>query len=374
MTFLNPEACTTGPGERTALALALTDTRSRLLRLWGAFRQGLAASRFEVRYLPELNPPLWALGHVAWFEEYWIGRNPLRAQGAAAPADAPRAASVLPGADALFRLGQASHTRRWHLSLPDERRTLACAATVRQRTLALLAGTPNDDAALHCFRLALQHECQQIEAWMAMAQVLGLSLGDAVDPAGLEPLCATAAGEWNVPGRDQTLRIDRAPVTWARYLPFIEAGGYAEEQWWTPEGWAWRHSQGLQRPRYLSLAEDDTWQRARFGQWQPLQADAPVMHVSGHEAQAWCRWAGRRLPTAAEWLAAIQQAPHDGEALAWGQVWEWTADAAPQDASHTLTLRGASFATHALLRQPSGQLDLPADRNDQFSGFRSCAV
>jgi EgtB-related family protein len=133
------------------------------------------------------------------------------------------------------------------------------------------------------------------------------------------------------------------------------------------------------------LLEDGHWQRAAFGQWVP-QADAePVMHLTQHEALAWCRWAGRRLPTEAEWAFA---AGTPG-ALHWGEVWEWTASPfAPYPGfqphpyrDYSLpwfdgrpVLRGASFATHPRMKHAGYRNYFPAERNDLFAGFRSCAA
>ena len=179
--------------------------------------------------------------------------------------------------------------------------------------------------------------------------------------------------------------IDSQPVTWGRYLPFVEAGGYQTERWWTREGWAWRQRQGLHRPRHL-MQEDGAWKRAVFGQWETLDPDQPAVHLSAHEAQAWCAWAGRRLPTEAEWECAARGAP---DRFAWGQVWEWTASPfAPypgfephpyRDYSMPWfdgrpVLRGASFATDAGMRHPRYRNYVPAERHDILAGFRSCAV
>jgi EgtB-related family protein len=178
-------------------------------------------------------------------------------------------------------------------------------------------------------------------------------------------------------------------VSWARYLPFVDAGGYDDPALWTPEGWAWRQQQPA-RPRAL-LRDDDTggWKQARFGQWVPLDPAEPALHLTQHEALAWCRWAGRRLPTEAEWEAAAVQAPALGQAFDWGQVWEWTASPfAPypgftphpyRDYSQPWfdgrpVLRGASFATTGRMKHPRWRNYYPAERGDVFAGFRSCAL
>lgn len=418
------EALAARCADRALLAEALTDARERLLRLWAAYQRGLADPALRVPCQPELNLPLWELGHIAWFEEFWIARNPRRAQGVAADPEVARAAPLLASADALYHSSRVPHARRWHLALPDAPRTLAMAAQVRQRTLRLLADATEDDAGLYFFRLALHHEDMHREAWVYMAQALGLALADAQPANGPAP--AGVEGDWVVtahthrlgsaadagfafdnewPAHDVALAhfaIDRAPVTWARFLPFIEAGGYDQAQWWTLEGWAWRQRhgshadqpQGLLHPRHLRRLDDGQWQCRRFGTWQALVPGEPAVHLCRHEALAWCAWAGRRLPSEAEWEAAATLSAARGEAFAWGQVWEWTASAFAPYASpepdagfqpHPYrdysapwfdgrpVLRGASFATAPRLRHPRYRNFFPAERNDIFAGFRTCA-
>jgi len=403
-----------GPDE---LALALTDARSRLMALWQAYRHALAASGWQIRYLAELNPPLWELGHIAWFEEYWIGRNPQRLRGVEADPEVPRPAPLLARADGLYNSSQVAHARRWHLDLPDERRTLDYARAVRERSLALLAQSPTDDAALYFFRLALHHEDMHREAWVYMAQTLGIALDGALDAAcGVafepgRPVGDPVEGEWAVPAQTITLgsggpgfafdnelaphsmavagfTIDRGAVSWRRYLPFVEAGGYQDRQWWTDEGWRWRRVHAVSHPRHLSSDESGGWKLAQFGRWVPVDDRGCARHLSAHEARAWCRWAGRRLPTEAEWEAAARLAAATGEPFDWGRVWEWTASAFtpyPGFVAHPYreysapwfdgrpVLRGASFATAARMKHPCYRNYFTADRNDIFAGFRSCA-
>lgn len=396
----------------TALADALQWQRALTLRLFDAWRAVLPAT-MEIRYDESLNPPRWELGHLAWFEERWIGRNPERLRGPAADPTAPRAASLRRDADALYDSGTIAHTRRWHLDLPDADATLAYAERVRDRSLRLLADTPRDDDALYFFRWALLHEAMHAEAAVYMAQHLALPIGMALVASG--PAAAAPDEDWALPGGSFRLgsdevgfafdnerrahavelapfAISRAPVTWGRFLPFVEAGGYDDERLWTPDGWAWRRRHGSDRPRHLAReddAPDGAWQRAVFGQWQPVDPDTPALHLTRHEAEAWCRWAGRRLPTEAEWECAATTAAASGERFDWGQVWEWTASpfapypgfaAGPyRDYSAPWfdgrpVLRGASFATPALLRHPRMRNYFPAWRNDVFAGFRTCAA
>jgi ergothioneine biosynthesis protein EgtB len=385
------------------LAAALADAREHTLRCFGALQAALSPS-MEVRYAPELNPPRWELGHVAWFEERWIARNPERLRGAAAAPETTLAASLLPRADALYDSSRVAHTTRWQLDLPDAARTLRFAEQVRERTLALLAQGGGDDDALYFFRWALAHEDMHAEAAAYMAQHLALPLAEALRQAAPAP---GPEGELACPGGPFMLghggpgfvfdnergahavqlapyRIDRAAVSWARFLPFVEAGGYEEPALWNPEGWAWRQRCSNGRPRHL-VQEDGVWQRAVFGQWTALDPDQPALHLTHHEAQAWCRWAGRRLPSEAEWECAALQA----EGFVWGEVWEWTASPfAPYPGfephpyrDYSLpwfdgrpVLRGGSFATAPRMKHARYRNYFPADRNDLFAGFRSCAA
>jgi gamma-glutamyl hercynylcysteine S-oxide synthase len=391
--------------DAAALKRAWTALRERRWQLWQAYTTALPAT-MTVRYLPEINPPLWELGHIAWFEEYWLGRNPHRGLGAQADPEAPRAAPCLPGADALYNSSTVAHTRRWRLDLPDARRTWAMADRIRERSLSLLVPLPGDDQSLYFPRWVAVHEAMHLEAWIYMAQTLAIDLhshGLAALPAAAATAPQTLAllGQSWTCGHDgpglvldnecppvavalAPFEIDNQPVSWGRYLPFVEAGGYDEPRWWSAEGWAWRQQHSPGWPRYLHR-EAGVWRRAAYGHWVEVQPESPAVHLSAHEAQAWCRWAGRRLPTEAEWECAALSA---GPAFAWGEVWEWTASAFtpyPGFAPHPYrdysqpwfdgrpVLRGASAATWPGMRHPRYRNYFPAERNDILAGFRSCA-
>ena len=389
------------------LARALTDGRARTLRLFEAMRGALGPA-LDIPYAEEVNPPLWELGHVGWFEEFWIARNTARLRGAAAPLEATRAAPLLRGADALYNSSTVAHTSRWRLDLPDAQRTLANLARGRERTLALLGANGESDDALYFFRLALCHEAMHHEAGTMIAQGLGLDVTPAL--AAAAPAAAAASGELAIEGArmqvgrheggfafDNELgahevevacfRIDRAPVTWSAYLPFVDAGGYDDPKWWSREGWRWRGKAlpaGL--PRYVRRHEDGSLQRVAFGRPQALDAQQPALNLSQHEASAWCAWAGRRLPTEHEWTLAQAQGGADFD---WGQMWEWTASAFepwPGFVPHPYrdysqpwfdgrpVLKGASFATAPHMKHPRYRNFFTAGRNDVFAGFRSCAA
>lgn len=139
-------------------------------------------------------------------------------------------------------------------------------------------------------------------------------------------------------------------------------------------------------PRYLRRAGANLWECWRDGHWQPLRRDEAACHLSWHEAQAWCRWAGRRLPTEAQWeRAALSRS----DAFRWGDVWEWTASPFapyPGFEAHPYrdysapwfdgrpVLRGASFLTQPRMRHARYRNFFPAHRSDVPAGFRSCGV
>jgi gamma-glutamyl hercynylcysteine S-oxide synthase len=361
---------------------ALTRMRADTLALFEAAREALGG-QLAIPYAETMNPPLWELGHVGWFEEFWIARNVERARGAAARLEAARAAPLLPGADALYDSSTVAHARRWHLRLPDAQHTLDLLARGRERTLALLRASGSSDEALYFFRLVLMHEAMHHEAGLMIAQGLGL-------PVCTDGPAAVARTELSVAGASMTVgtghggfvfdnelgehrveladfRIDSAPVTWRAFLPFIEAGGAL--------------------PR--SLARDESFEhgfkRNAFGRWLAIDLDAPAVHLSAHDARAWCDWAGRRLPTEHEWMLAQQQ---HGGAFDFGQVWEWTASPFapwPGFVPHPYrdysapwfdgrpVLKGGSFATRTFMKHPRYRNFFAADRSDVFAGFRSCA-
>ena len=388
---------------RRELAEALRASRADTLATFDAYARALPG--LVVPRRDELNPPLWELGHIGWFQEYWLARNPQRARGIAADPDAPRPAGVRAGADALYHSSRVAHAARWSLPLPDAEATRADLDAQLATTLALLAEAAEDDDALYFFRLSLFHEDMHHEAALYMAQGLGIAIDDArwqqrpLPEAGGE--IELPAATWRLGGGgagfafDNELAahdvavvacaIDRRVVRWDEYLPFVEAGGYADAGWWSDDGRAWLAATRAALPRYLRRGSDG-WQQWRHGKWKALDARLPACHLTLHEAQAWCRWAGRRLPSEAEWECAAVTRP---EAFRWGDVWEWTASAFapyPGFAPHPYrdysapwfdgrpVLRGASFATQPRMRHPRYRNYFGAGRSDLFAGFRSCAA
>ena len=384
-----------------ALAAALQASRQDTLSTFAVVERALAG--LSVPQGDTLNPPLWELGHIGWFQEFWNARNPQRVAGSKADPAVCRSAGVRANADALYDSGRVPHATRWMLPLPDACATRADLSRQLDGTLALLRNAGADDDSLYFFRLALLHEDMHHEAALYMAQSLGVAIDDPRWQAtALSSACVSLlfdAGTWALgsdgPGFsfDNELRghvvslpatqIDSRVLSWAEFLPFVETGGYDQPQWWSAEGCAWLAKRRRKEPRYTSRV-GSSWQLWRHGSWGTLNMALAACHLTAFEAAAWCRWAGRRLPTEGEWERAAVEQP---EAFEWGQVWEWTASpfqpysgfeahpyrdySAPWFGNRTV-LRGASFMTQARMRHPRYRNFFTPERNDVPAGFRTC--
>jgi len=382
------------------LAEGLTDARRRTLETFAAYEEALGPD-LAVPYAPELNPPRWELGHVGWFQDWWLRRNAQRSRGTAADLEGVRLPPRRPQADAWFDSSRVAHATRWQLPLPSADALREDLARALDDSLALLRDTGPDDAALYFHRLCLFHEDMHHEAGVYMAQHLGIPLegwAPRVQPEARE--IAFEASEHRLgssergfafdnelpahPVRLDAFHIDAAPVRWDRYLGFIEAAGYRTRRWWSADGWAWLQARALAAPRDVR-AQGASWQRRAFGRWSDIDPSAPALNLSCHEAEAWCAWAGRRLPTEAEWEHAALHAEAKG--FAWGDVWEWTASPFEPYAGFVAhpyrdysqpwfgsrrVLRGGSFATRAAVaRTTFRNWDYP-QRRQIFAGIR-CA-
>ena len=381
---LNSPATIARQGGRAVLTTALQDSRARTLALQEAYVAALGEA-LVVPYSTQLNPPLWEAGHIGWFQDYWITRNRQRDLGSAGDPDHARPPGRMANADVLYNSSDVEHASRWQLPLPDLAATRAYLAAGLDETLTLLAAAPETDAGLYFYRLVLFHEDMHAEAATYMAQALEIPL-----PAGLfaeapalpeNQALALPAQTWTLgyvepgfafdnelaahPVEVASFEIDSQAVSWRRYLAAVEAGVVAA-------------------PRYLRQL-DGVWQMRCFGVWRNLNLDQPAVHLTWHEAEAWCRWAGRRLPSEAEWELAALTRPE----FNWGSVWEWTASRFlpyPGFVAHAYrdysapwfgdryVLRGASSATAPRMAHPRYRNFFPPERNDVHTGFRTCAT
>jgi len=334
---------------------------------------GLEGERLLGPKLDIVNPPLWEIGHVAWFQEHWC----LRWEGGRRLRD-----SILPNADALYDSSAVAHDTRWDLPLPSLAATKSYLGAVLEKTLDRIEREPGNEALAYFARLVTLHEDMHAEALHYTHQTLGYPNplpereDDCVTDAAFIEIPAGRVRLGAEPGRDdfifdnekwahdvelEPFAIAARPVNNAEYLQYVEDGGPAPRYW---------------------RRQDDVWQERRFDRWIPLRAGEPVRHVSWEEAQGWCRWAARRLPTEAEWQRAA------GE-IAWGELWEWTASAfvpfpgfsadpyadysVPWFSKHKV-LRGASFATPPRVARATFRNFYLPQRADIFAGFRTCRI
>ncbi|HZQ00821.1 MAG TPA: selenoneine synthase SenA [Reyranella sp.] len=416
------------------LVAQLREARHRTRRL----TEDLSSAELMGPYLEIVNPVLWEIGHIAWFHEYWTLR------------EAAKQPPLIERSDRLWDSSNVPHKTRWHLDLPDRAGTFAYMADVLARQEELLA-RGIDEETRYFYDLAIRHEDMHVEALTYMRQTssnaapsglcgtmraaAGGLAGDASVPGGRWQLGSTS-GEGFVFDNEKwaheeplaPFRIARAAVSNAEFADFIEAGGYRTREFWSEAGWAWRERRAAERPVYWQPKRDGVWTWRRYRTVEELAPNAAVVFVTWFEAEAYCRWAGRRLPTEIEWEAAALGTP-DGQRRRWpwgdaapdasranldftsdgtidvgalpagdsafgcrqmiGNVWEWTSSdfqpfagfspdpykdySAPWFGTRKV-LRGGCWATSHRIARPAYRNFFTPDRNDVFAGFRTCAL
>jgi iron(II)-dependent oxidoreductase len=398
MSMIKPSFRNASPQE---LAEALQDARHYTLALFDCFWAAGMDVPANVPFLPIVNPPLWELGHVAWFAEWFV----LRDAQSSNPASALRH-SLLTKGDDWFDSNLVPHRTRWLLNLPTAGALKTYCYEVLDRVLDKLGKAHSEEMDLTPYRLVLAHEDMHGEAFAYTLQTLGVEAPEAISrhatsswaqgvigfPGGTLQMGSVPNGgfvfdneKWAHAIYVPPCSLDATLVSNAEYDEFIADGGYQRQEFWTAAGMAWLMQQQRCAPRYWQ--RDGRWWRVeRFGRVIALSANEPVRHVSLFEAQAYCAWIGRRLPTESEWeFAALS----GHAAFRWGDLWEWTSTpfepypgffpdayreySAPWFITHQV-LRGASFVTRARMRSPKYRNFYMPQRDDIFVGFRSCAL
>ncbi|MFW5824816.1 MAG: selenoneine synthase SenA [Marinobacter sp.] len=438
----------------------LGETRDRTLALVDT----LGEDQLQVPWHPGVNPPLWEMGHAAFFYEVFV-LNLLDGT--------PSYDSSM---DDLWDSFHIDHRDRWNRDFfPGREKTREYMLTIYDRIARRIHERPLDEQALYLYRYAIYHQHMHIESMTWCRQTAGYP----APPGVAAPNTLASQGQEDKPGdahippgtwvvgmpgesddyaRDDfafdgekprhTVTLDafsiaRTPVSNGEFLAFVEDGGYRRPELWSFGGRKWlqtetdvalvhgEHEPVMRTPKhplYWRL-HNGQWQQRLFDRWRPLDPDAPVIHVSYWEAEAWCNWAGRRLPKEAEWeVAALgnrpgepfrrfpwgNQAPTperadlDATAMARqsvsalpagespfgcrqmvGSAWEWTSDqflpydgfrvdmypfmSTLQFGDHKVTRGGGCATSSALIRGTYRQAYLP-QRNDVYTGFRTCAI
>jgi iron(II)-dependent oxidoreductase len=437
---------------------ALREARARTLDLV----RDLSDEQLIGPRLPIVNPLRWEIGHIAWFQEFWV----LRHLADHSP--------ILKHGDELYDSARVAHDTRWDLPPLERDETIAYMGRVLEGVIEQAGNASHKltDAEgydqEYFLNLVLLHEQMHDEAITYTRQTLSYPAPKIATVSSVQfadqnaPLAQTVdylTRDAEIPGGKFTLgniadqvfvfdneqlaheveiepyAISKTTVSNGEFRTFVEDDGYSRSELWSAEGWQWRTAASAEHPVYWRREGNGRWLRRNFDEWIALDERLPVIHVNWHEANAYCRWAGRRLPTEAEWETAASVAsstkgrsltehkrrypwgddsPRSERAnLDWralgcvpvdalpagdnafgcrqmiGNVWEWTVSdfkpypgfvagpykeySEPWFGNHKV-LRGGCWATRSHLIHNYYRNFYTPDRRDVWAGFRTCAV
>jgi iron(II)-dependent oxidoreductase len=328
----------------------------------------LTDEELRAQYDPLMSPVLWDLGHIAYFEELWLTRN---LQGRIEFVEMP----------GLFNPFEHPRSERGALPLPGIAECREIMDEIRGRVLGRLAITDFDAAHPllqdgYVYHMVLQHEYQHNET---MLQTLQLKEGRPYSPvlrfdlpetpsARISPAMVHFAGGAVEIGTDDRSAaydnerarhpadvapfwIDVHPVTNAEFEGFIVAGGYSTREYWSNAGWDWLQQSGVAAPKHWRQI-DGRWFTRSMDRIGPVPPAHPVSHVCYHEAEAFARFAGKRLPTEIEWEAAASWDPETGTK----REFPWGNQPASKDLANVdqLAFGTAPVGSYPLNRSPIG--------------------
>ena len=310
------------------IAVMLTDARAETLRLFDLARESDLHESPGFGY----RPTIWHLAHIGVFEAYWLLQ---KLQGRSAPDER------------YERIFDPIRTpREESKQLPSRREMETYLRRVRSDVLGCLDEFDFDSnnpltGGGYIFQLVLEHERQHQETLAYLFQLLdgarevASRAPDASTAQTARDIVSIRAGAFMMgaardsfaydnerPAREvfvPEFRIARVPVTNGEFARFVTEGGYERREFWDEEGWSWREKENWTHPLYWRREGGGFVVRRMFDE-APLEEDHPVTGVSWYESEAYARFAGKRLPTEAEWeKAASWDASGDAKRrFAWG--------------------------------------------------------